>query len=99
MSAKTSAALTAAEVLALPAMASASQAFAALGIGRDLGYQLIRQRDFPLPVVQLGRTVRIRRADLLAFLGLEHSDAARVAPPAASSDHHTTETEQIGVTR
>lgn len=100
MSAKTTAALTEAEVLALPAMATAIQAFAALGIGRDLGYQLIRQGEFPLPVVPLGRTFRVRRVDLLAFLGLENSDAARGGALTASSERTTdTAAKQIGHAR
>ncbi|MFJ5893821.1 helix-turn-helix transcriptional regulator [Streptomyces californicus] len=68
-------ALSTREVLALPAMVKAEDAFAALGIGRDLGYRLIRQNKFPVPVVPLGaRIVRVRRTDLLAFLGLAETD-------------------------
>lgn len=67
-------ALSAQEVRDLPAMAKAEDAFAALGIGRDLGYRLIRQGEFPVPVVPLGRIVRVRRADLLNFLGLAEDD-------------------------
>ncbi|WP_326659562.1 DNA-binding protein [Streptomyces sp. NBC_00385] len=89
MSAKTATALTEAEVLALPAMTTAEQAFAALGIGRDLGYKLIRQQEFPLTVVPIGRALRVRRVDLLAFLGLENSDAARGPALTASSERNT----------
>jgi predicted DNA-binding transcriptional regulator AlpA len=100
MTAKSFVALTAAEVLALPAMATAEQAFAALGIGRDLGYKLIRQNDFPLPVVPIGRAIRVRRADLLDLLGLEDSDAAGGATPAASSERNNeTAAKQIGSAR
>ncbi|MGW1219500.1 helix-turn-helix transcriptional regulator [Streptomyces californicus] len=68
-------ALSTREVLDLPAMVKAEDAFAALGIGRDLGYRLIRQGEFPVPVVPLGaRIVRVRRTDLLAFLGLAETD-------------------------
>ncbi|WP_228995074.1 AlpA family transcriptional regulator [Streptomyces sp. DH8] len=68
-------ALSTREVLDLPAMVKAEDAFAALGIGRDLGYRLIRQGGFPVPVVPLGtRIVRVRRIDLLAFLGLAETD-------------------------
>lgn len=70
-------ALSPQEVYDLPAMATAEKAFAALGIGRDLGYRLIREGQFPVPVVPLGRIVRVRRADLLAFLGLEERDGGR----------------------
>ncbi|MFD9757988.1 helix-turn-helix transcriptional regulator [[Kitasatospora] papulosa] len=100
MSAKTTAALTESQVRDLPAMATAAQAFAALGIGRDLGYQLIRQKEFPLPVVPLGRTFRVRRVDILAFLGLENGDAAR-GPALTASSERTTDTAatQIGNAR
>ncbi|MFJ6810618.1 helix-turn-helix transcriptional regulator [Streptomyces anulatus] len=69
-------ALSTQQVYDLPAMVKAEDAFAALGIGRDLGYRLIRQDEFPVPVVPLGsRIVRVRRTDLLAFLGLEETAA------------------------
>lgn len=65
-----SSALSAAEVLSLPAMPSARDAFAACGISGDLGYQLIRDNEFPIEVIKFGRVLRVRRADLLNFLGL-----------------------------
>lgn len=100
MTAKAFAALTAAEVLALPAMTTAEQAFAALGIGRDLGYQLIRKGQFPVPTVPLGRAIRVRRVDLLGLLGLENSDAAGGATPTASSERNNeTAAKQIGSAR
>lgn len=83
MSTKT--ALSETQVLALPAMTTAEQAFAALGIGRDLGYKLIRQNEFPLPVVPFGRALRIRKVDLLALLGLEDGNAAPTAATAGVS--------------
>lgn len=100
MSAKTTAALTENEVLALPAMTTAEQAFAALGIGRDLGYRLIKEAEFPVPVVRLGSAYRVRRRDLLAFLGLENSDAARGGALTASSERNNeTAAKQIGSAR
>lgn len=67
----TTRALTAAEVLALPAMPTAQDAFAAIGISSDLGYQLIRDEEFPVEVIKLGaRALRVRRSELLNFLGL-----------------------------
>lgn len=66
----TAAALTPAEVLALPAMPTVQQAFAALNIGKTAGYQLVKDGEFPIDVVPLGRSLRVRRADLLAVMGL-----------------------------
>lgn len=82
-------ALTAQEVLDLPAMPSAQDAFAALGISGDLGYQLIRDGEFPVKVVKLGaRALRVRRSELLNFLGLsEENGAAPEYQPGASAGH------------
>jgi predicted site-specific integrase-resolvase len=64
-------ALTPAEVLALPAMPDlVPDAVNALGVSRDTGYSLARAGDFPIPVVPVGRRLKVRRADLLAFLGI-----------------------------
>lgn len=41
-----------------------------LGISTALGYSLVRENEFPVPVLRLGRTIRIPRAPLLAALGL-----------------------------
>lgn len=78
-------ALTAAEVRALPAMPSAQDAFAALGISEDLGYQLIRDGEFPIEAVKFGtRALRVRRSELLAFLGLAEDNEGGAGP--AQSD-------------
>lgn len=78
-------ALSAAEVQELPAMPSAQDAFAALGISEDLGYQLIRDGEFPIEVVKFGtRALRVRRSALLDFLGLAEDDKGGAGP--AQSD-------------
>lgn len=85
-------ALTAQEVRALPAMPAAQAAFAALGISNDLGYQLIRHGEFPVEVIKLGaRALRVRRSDLLNFLGLaeDNGDGARAGTPAPPVEHAT----------
>ncbi|MFC8442698.1 helix-turn-helix domain-containing protein [Streptomyces griseoincarnatus] len=74
----TAAPLTPAEVAALPAMPTALQAFAALNIGETLGYELIKQGEFPIEVVRFGRAFRVRKAELLAYLGLSELVAAEV---------------------
>jgi excisionase family DNA binding protein len=79
----TAAPLTPAQVAALPAMPSALEAFAALNIGETLGYQLIREGEFPIEVVRFGRAFRVRKADLLAYLGLSEFVAAEVQSAAA----------------
>ncbi|MFD5218059.1 helix-turn-helix domain-containing protein [Streptomyces tendae] len=74
-------ALTTAEVLALPAAVGLATAGRALGIGRTLAYDLARRGEFPVPLLRLGIAYRVRRADLLAVLGIEPS--ATAAPTAA----------------
>lgn len=63
-------ALTPEQVLALPAMAGAKDAFAALNISEGTGYKLIREGRFPIEVIEFGRAKRVRKVDLLGFLGL-----------------------------
>lgn len=45
-------------------MVSAEEAFAALGIHRDSGYRAMRAGRFLLPVIRIGRAIRIPRAAL-----------------------------------
>ncbi|MDH6226249.1 hypothetical protein [Streptomyces sp. MJP52] len=68
------------QVRALPAMVDAADAFRALNIGRDLGYQLIKAGDFPIKVLSFGRIYRVRRADLLEYLGLTEAPADTPVP-------------------
>ncbi|MGW1930437.1 hypothetical protein [Streptomyces sp. NPDC001919] len=81
-------ALTPAQILALPAMVDAKQAFAALNIGKTLGYELIRANEFPVEVIPFGRVLRVRKADLVAFLNLSepaNDDAPGLRPGAESA--------------
>lgn len=78
------AALSPAEALALPAMPTVKQAFAALNIGQSAGYQLIQDNAFPIEVLRLGHNLRVRRADLLAVMGLDdQANDDDAAAPAA----------------
>ncbi|MFF7310526.1 helix-turn-helix transcriptional regulator [Streptomyces sp. NPDC008137] len=79
-------ALTPEQVLALPAMPAVKQAFAAMNIGEGTGYQLIRDGEFPIPVVEFGRAKRVRKTELCAFLGLSQSAAVEVQSTAATND-------------
>jgi hypothetical protein len=82
----TTAAFSPAQVLALPAMPSVKDAFAAMNIGPTNGYALIRDGQFPIEVIEFGRAKRVRRADLLTFLGLSETAAAEVQSAAATAD-------------
>jgi hypothetical protein len=66
MSART----TLAQAAKLPASLSLIEAAALLGIGRTHAYNLEAAGDFPVPVLHLGRAIRVPTAPLLDLLGL-----------------------------
>ncbi|WP_424710161.1 DNA-binding protein [Kitasatospora acidiphila] len=78
-------ALTADEVYALPALVPLwPDAAAALGgMSRAGAYAAAASASFPVPCIKIGRSIRVRRSDLLHFLGLatepEHSDTRLLA--------------------
>ena len=47
-----------------------------LGIGRTLAYRLAAAGELPVPVIRIGRKLRIPAAPLCAPLGLGQDDAA-----------------------
>jgi predicted DNA-binding transcriptional regulator AlpA len=47
---------------------SADEAFAELGIDRTTGYRAIKEGTFPLPVIRVGRLIRISTAALRHLL-------------------------------
>lgn len=47
---------------------SADEAFAELGIDRTTGYRAIKEGTFPLPVIRVGRLIRISTAALQQLL-------------------------------
>jgi hypothetical protein len=85
MSVKKVEALTPEQVLGLPAMPAVKAAFAALNISEGTGYQLIRNGEFPIEVIPFGRAKRVRKVDLVAFLGLSSLAAAEVQSAAATN--------------
>jgi predicted DNA-binding transcriptional regulator AlpA len=42
----------------------------AFGIGRDQAYRLAKEGTFPVPVLRIGRVLRVSRASVLAALGM-----------------------------
>lgn len=82
----TTAAYSPAQVYDLPAMPSVKQAFAAMNIGPTLGYQLVRDAEFPIEVIEFGRALRVRRTELLQFLGLPETADAEVQSASATHD-------------
>lgn len=62
--------MTPAELYALPAAVSVVTASRALGLGRNKGYRMARDGEFPVRVLILGNRYRVRTAELLEYLGL-----------------------------
>jgi len=59
-----------AQVGALGPTVDVQSAARLLGIGRTTAYQLASRNALPVPVVRIGRSLRIPSAPLLALLGL-----------------------------
>jgi predicted DNA-binding transcriptional regulator AlpA len=73
-------ALSAAEVLDLPAAVDLITAGRALGLARTTAYELARRGEFPVPLLRLGRQYRARRSDLLDLLGIQDRATAPTEP-------------------
>lgn len=72
-------ALTSEELRALPAAVDLVTAGRAFGIGRTKAHELVRAGEFPVPVLRLGRTYRVTRADLLRALGEDAASGGSAA--------------------
>ena len=59
---------------------SADEAFGILGIDRGTGYRAIREGTFPVPVLHIGKLIRVPTVGLLRLLMLDD------APPAAEGE-------------
>lgn len=59
------------EVRSWPVTVDVRTAGRAFGVGRDQAYRLAREGNFPVPVLHLGRYLRVTRASVLAALGIE----------------------------
>ena len=81
MSART----TLAQAAKLPASLSLIEAAALLGIGRTHAYNLEAAGQFPVPVLHLGRVIRVPTAPLLELLGLPTPTAAAEPRPGAAA--------------
>jgi excisionase family DNA binding protein len=64
---------------------SAEEAFAELGIDRTTGYRAIREGTFPVPVIRVGRLIRVPTAALRRLLDPDDARAENSYPdgPAA----------------
>lgn len=58
------------EIRAWPVTVDVPTAGRAFGVGRDEAYRLAREGRFPVPVLHLGRYLRVTRAAVLNALGI-----------------------------
>ena len=61
--------MTRAELLALPVSVDLVTAARAFHLGRTTAHKMVRAGEFPVPVLRLGNSYRVTRADLLRVLG------------------------------
>lgn len=64
------------ELLALPVAVTLDDANRALSVGRSNGYAMAKTGEYPVPVLRLGRAYRVKRSDLLNYLGISDSETA-----------------------
>jgi excisionase family DNA binding protein len=57
----------------IPAVLDVPEAARLLGVGRTLAYQLVREGQWPTPVVRVGRLIKIPTGPLLELLGAADS--------------------------
>jgi predicted DNA-binding transcriptional regulator AlpA len=75
------------ELAALPAVVDVPTAADALGLSRNLAYELVRTGEWPTPVLRLGKLIKIPTAPILELLGITQ-DARPIAVQAPSSTRH-----------
>lgn len=59
------------EMFDLPVAVDLRTAAKALGIGSTTAYRLIREGQFPCPIIRVGKRYRIPTIDLMRALGIE----------------------------
>ncbi len=64
------------EIRAWPVTVDIQTAGRAWGLGRDQAYRLAREGRFPVPVLRLGRYLRVTRAAVLQALGIDDAQPA-----------------------
>ncbi|MFE0642125.1 DNA-binding protein [Streptomyces sp. NPDC058877] len=58
------------ELLSLPVTVDVETAGRAFGVGRTVAYRMVRDGDFPVPVLRVGNKLRVRTAELWRELGM-----------------------------
>ncbi|WP_181792875.1 helix-turn-helix domain-containing protein [Streptomyces sp. WELS2] len=70
----------------LPVAVDLRTAARALGIGSTTAYRLIREHEFPCPVLRIGRRYRIPTTELMRALGIEDRPLYSVDPEEDTDD-------------
>jgi predicted DNA-binding transcriptional regulator AlpA len=81
---------TADEVLSWPVTVDVRTAGRAWGLGRDQAYRLAREGRFPVPVLHLGRYLRVTRASVLEALGISEPRHDTLRHRVAGTDFRVT---------
>jgi excisionase family DNA binding protein len=69
------------DLTALPPTLDVETAARLLGIGRTTAYQLAARNALPIPVLRIGRTLRIPTTPLLTLLGITPPDTSTTTEP------------------
>lgn len=83
------------DVRALPAMSPAYETLMRLcGVGKTTVAQMIKEGTTPVPVIPVGRQLRVRKIDILGFCGLieENGDGASAATETPLAERTTATT-------
>lgn len=76
-----------------PAVVDLVTAAKMLGVGRTVAYQLVRQGQWPTPILRIGNQIRVPRAPLLALLCMSQ-DLQPSVPTSASAPDAVTRRER-----
>jgi len=63
--------MTREDALALPPVVNISTAAEVLGLGRSAAYELVRNGQWPTPILRLGRLIKVPTAPLIALVGID----------------------------
>jgi predicted DNA-binding transcriptional regulator AlpA len=58
------------DLASLPPTLDLMAAARLLGVGRTVAYELVREGQWPTPIIRAGRKIRVPTAPLLSMLGL-----------------------------
>jgi hypothetical protein len=72
------------ELRALPPVFGLAEAAEPLDLSRSAVYALARTGDLPVPVIRIGARMKVRRCDLLKFLGVAENAAPTPVGPSAA---------------